>query len=281
VRDMAAFERSPLVNELDKHDVRFAMAALLPIDDKYSAMLCLMRARRDGRYSVDLIDRLARLVPHIRRAAALHIRLGRLESQLSSLNALVDRLAAPVLLTDRTGALRYANSSGQEALRQARYLTLRDGQVRPRSLRQEGHFANLLATALAEDGTFLPVESESSMRLFDIEGHGATLTISALRGQPKLLGLPQAEAILFLIYTDEKSPTSASRLQILFGLTPAETRLAELLLGGKTLMDISEQLGLSRETLKSQLRSLFFKTRTSRQGELVALLLSSISIQLA
>ena len=42
-------------------------------------------------------------------------------------------------------------------------------------------------------------------------------------------------------------------------------------MGGKSLAEIGDELKLSRETLKSQLRSLFNKTDTRRQGELIAM----------
>jgi len=257
------------------------MAALIPVDQGYSALCCLMRARRDGQYSHDQINRLSRLIPHLRRAISLHIRLGRLESQLTSLDALVDRLAAPVLLVDKTGLLRHANTAGQEALRGAEYLALRNGHVRPRSMRQEQRFADTLAAALSDDQATVAEAPSASMRLLDGEGHAAILVVQALRGQANFSAMPQADAVLFLIRSDEKALINTPRLQMVFGLTPAETRLAEYLVSGESLMGISERLHLSRETLKTQLGSLFDKTGTNRQSKLVALLLSSTSVSIA
>ena len=277
--DRAMLDRSALMNDLlEKHEARFAMAALLPIDSRYSALICQMRARRDGQYSDNQINRLSRLLPHLRRALSLHVRLGRLESQLASLDALADRLAAPVLLVDRTGILRYANSSGQEAMRRADFLVLRNGRVQPRSVRQERRFTDVLATTLSNDPS--TIGASASIRLVDNGGHAAVLVVQALRGQTNLLGMPQADAVMFLIRGDEPS-VNATRLQMAFGLTPAETRLAEYLVTGRSLTETGEHLRLSRETLKTQLRSLFDKTETHRQGELVALLLSSTSVSIA
>ena len=281
IRDPAAFERSALVNEvLNKNDARFALLVGVPVGLEHSVSLTLMRSRRDGQYGAEEARRLAPLLPHIKRAMSLHIRIGRLESTLASLDALVDRLSAPILLVDRTGLLRYANSPGQEALRRARHLVLRDGRVHPRSARQAQQFTDMLVTALSNDPSPVAAEPSSSMRLFDVEGQAAILVVQALRGQANLIGMPQADAVLFLIRSDEKPPTNATRLQIVFGLTPAETRLAEHLVSGKSLSEIGDELKLSRETLKSQLRSVFAKTDTCRQGELVARLLSATSISM-
>jgi DNA-binding CsgD family transcriptional regulator len=56
-----------------------------------------------------------------------------------------------------------------------------------------------------------------------------------------------------------------------FALTAAETRLAAHLAGDETLAEVSSALGIPLAAVRNQLRSLFAKTGTHRQGELVAL----------
>ena len=66
-------------------------------------------------------------------------------------------------------------------------------------------------------------------------------------------------------------------LEQAFGFTPAEARLAAQIAAGKTLAEISRQEGSARETLRSRLKTVFEKTGTGRQAELV-LLLSKVPI---
>lgn len=58
----------------------------------------------------------------------------------------------------------------------------------------------------------------------------------------------------------------------LFGLTPAEGRLAAMLVNGKSVIECAEELGIRVSTVREQLSNLFAKTRTSRQPELVSML---------
>ena len=58
----------------------------------------------------------------------------------------------------------------------------------------------------------------------------------------------------------------------LFDLSPAEIRAANGLLGGKTIDDMAGELGLSRETIRSQVKAVLSKTGTARQSNLVSLL---------
>jgi len=60
-------------------------------------------------------------------------------------------------------------------------------------------------------------------------------------------------------------------------LTNAETRLAVGLLTGKSLDSLGREWQLSRETLKTQLRSLFRKTGTHRQSELIVRLIGLLN----
>lgn len=57
------------------------------------------------------------------------------------------------------------------------------------------------------------------------------------------------------------------------GLTPAEIRIATSLTRGTTLTQIAVECGISRTTVAFHMRNIFNKTGTSRQGELIALLL--------
>lgn len=61
-------------------------------------------------------------------------------------------------------------------------------------------------------------------------------------------------------------------LQTCFGLTPAETRLARWISSGDELRTVADHLGVTYETARTQLKTVFAKTGTHRQAELVALL---------
>jgi DNA-binding CsgD family transcriptional regulator len=62
-----------------------------------------------------------------------------------------------------------------------------------------------------------------------------------------------------------------------FGFTPAETRLAVGLAKDYDLRMIAELHGVSGGTLRVQLKSIFAKTSTRRQGQL-AVLLAQLSL---
>jgi DNA-binding CsgD family transcriptional regulator len=81
-----------------------------------------------------------------------------------------------------------------------------------------------------------------------------------------------AIGLLLLVDPQERREPAAALLRQVFGLTPAEARLAAGLAKGLDLTEISELHAVSVGTLRVQLKSIFAKTQTKRQAQLVVLL---------
>ena len=86
-----------------------------------------------------------------------------------------------------------------------------------------------------------------------------------------------AAAMLVLTPVTAPAAPPVELMQSLFDLTAAEARVARLLASGDRLDDIAASGGVSRNTVRSQLRAVMEKTGSSRQQDVVALL-SGISI---
>lgn len=83
-----------------------------------------------------------------------------------------------------------------------------------------------------------------------------------------------ANAIIVVVDPEEKLVPPAEILQSHFKLTLVERRIAEQLAKGQALNEIADLLGITEETARTYLKSVFHKTDTHRQGELVSLLAS-------
>ena len=62
-----------------------------------------------------------------------------------------------------------------------------------------------------------------------------------------------------------------------FDLTPAEARLVVRLIAGEPLRPCAKALGIKYETLRSELKSVFLKTNTHRQAELVVVVIRAMA----
>ena len=79
-------------------------------------------------------------------------------------------------------------------------------------------------------------------------------------------------AIVFVSDPAHSTRPAHEALRAMFDLTSAERRLATLLSEGQTASEIADKIGISQNTLKSQLASIYGKTGTSRLSQLMKLL---------
>jgi DNA-binding CsgD family transcriptional regulator len=86
----------------------------------------------------------------------------------------------------------------------------------------------------------------------------------------------ECQAAIVLVDTDAWRRTPEATLRGAFHLTQAEARLASQLASGASLDTVCERLGIVKETGRNQLKSIFAKTGTSRQAELVLLIASML-----
>jgi DNA-binding CsgD family transcriptional regulator len=84
--------------------------------------------------------------------------------------------------------------------------------------------------------------------------------------------LRPADRLLLLVDPETDRELPPALLQQAFALTPAETRLALGLANGQDLQSIARHHNVSVGTLRVQLKSIFIKTHTKRQSELIMLL---------
>ena len=89
-----------------------------------------------------------------------------------------------------------------------------------------------------------------------------------------------APSVAMVLLLDPSAPRNASLsgLRQLYGFTPREADLANLLTQGLCLEACCEELGISRSTGSSHLKRLFKKTGVHHQSQLVSLLLRSIAL---
>ncbi|CAK0757956.1 hypothetical protein WCLP8_2930014 [uncultured Gammaproteobacteria bacterium] len=189
-------------------------------------------------------------------------------------NQALDGLAAGVVLVDRTARVLWANATAEHLLSKGDGLKVTRGRIVAiqRGCAQELQRLIALAvdTASAKStavGDILRVERSD-------RGMPLAVLVCPLRPTSKLFGATVPGALVLIKDPDHKATLLPQTLTKLFGLTSAESRVAEALAAGKNLEEISEDSGCKIATVRSQLKQCFQKTETNRQGELIRLLLS-------
>ena len=79
-------------------------------------------------------------------------------------------------------------------------------------------------------------------------------------------------ALLTLTSVSTRDAPDAGLIRALFELSAGEARVAASITRGQTIAQIAAGAGVSRETVRTQLKAVMAKTGTTRQAEIVALL---------
>ena len=102
---------------------------------------------------------------------------------------------------------------------------------------------------------------------------GQALTIRLIRCGGSLMDAFKRVAVIGILVDPAQKPREPTELfASLYGLTPAELRIANRLAAGEKLSVIAEKLNITYETARVHLRNIFDKTETTRQGELIAMM---------
>jgi DNA-binding CsgD family transcriptional regulator/PAS domain-containing protein len=225
------------------------------------------------------------VVNHLSRAIGTSHRLRDAELRLAASLQALDRLHGAVLLLGHRGEVLFVNQAAQRLLHRADGLALQRGNPLTDQLgRLKGTSAgdtHAIEQEIARTLRFDPAKVEHF-------SHGLTLQKSSGTGHLVLRMAPlsphsdvtaalmDAGAVVFVSDTGAHLSLDATLLQRLFGITPAECRLAEALLEGSGLAAVAARLGISENTAHSHLKRLFEKTDTHRQAELVRLLMGLV-----
>jgi DNA-binding CsgD family transcriptional regulator len=187
-------------------------------------------------------------------------------ANLNGVTNALELVKQPALALDATGAVVSTNSSAEAVFDDwmrvtHRCLRIRDDQSR------SAMDAVLRAVGIPGDGS--PQHPSIVVR----RGPKRPVIVRALpidgAASYPFLG---ARTLLLLTDLDARSRPEHPDLARIFGLTPAESRLAAEIASGFSLDETADRLGIARETARNQLKTVMAKTDTHKQGELVGLL---------
>jgi len=188
------------------------------------------------------------------------------------LAAILDELPYGVFVVDVDGSLRFANEAGRLQLAARDGLQLRRGILGTSSAADMPRLRELVRSSIAGAASL-----RGRLR------RGPALALERSRGRPLLVvakalrpsAAGEVPVLLFVSDPDREPPPSAELLGLLFGLSPAEVKLTLALLQGHGLQASARAAGISLGTAHTHLRHIFSKTGTSRQAELVRLVLAT------
>lgn len=249
--------------------------------DRYFDFVTVHRSRRIGLFEEPEVRAMRFLAPHLVRAAKIHDKLSHLSDARTAHEALLDRLPYGVLLLDGRGRTLGANPEAERILAARDGLGVRSGAVyasHPNAQKKlaaaVGQTCDSARQGSAHVGALLAVPRPSAARAYQV-------LVAPVPERPgeRIFGFTERRTAAVMVVSDPDAAAepAAETLSRLFGLTPAVARLAAALAAGRTLAEHAEDAGITQGTARWHLKALFARTGTSRQAELVRLLLAGIA----
>lgn len=209
-----------------------------------------------------------RLLPHLRQSLEIAARFSDLSLRRDLACLAADATESAVFLVDRTGSILFCNGAAEQILAQG------DG------LRQRH---NVLGAAHPEEAQILLRLVRAAALRLDMHGGGLRVSRAEADGFWGVVVLPAPSslvslalgpscggcALILAVDLAARPVPPEQRLAQMLALTEAEARLAAALLRGHRPEDIAAERGVSIATVRTQLRSIFSKTGTRTQSDLM------------
>jgi DNA-binding CsgD family transcriptional regulator len=257
--------------------LEYVLGVILENTPSFFSNLCWMRAGDDFTAADKAI--LHTLVPHLQTALRISGRIafgdaGRREALLS-----FDRARQPVVVLDRSGYAIFTNDSARRVLEKADGVALKFGRFLFQNILTQTEFERVVRLAMAatqRDAVPAPYEVRVPRR-----GPGTPYAMSVIpvsRSSDRAV-LPDGAGCLILIYDLEvPNQLPVERLAWLYRLTPAEVRVCESLFRVGSVDSAALDLSLTRNTVRSHLKSVYTKFGVATQGQLMQRLANSLRL---
>lgn len=232
--------------------------------------MCVLRDHKQGFFTPEEAQNLAPLAGHFRRMVRLAERF-ETACVSTSLSAL-DRQRRPAAVLARSGRVCAMNTECERLFeRSSDGIAVQNGHVIALETDSNSNLQRLIHAAVGaghDDRRAAHAEKAAIPRPGRLPVVAEVLSMAALGMEHSL----HATVMLLLTDLEQEPVTDEAAYRVAYGLTPAEAKLAAILAKGRALDKAADTLSITRETARQRLKTIFAKTDTHKQGELVALL---------
>ena len=272
------FAATPIFNEFWR-PAQLSLAAAganLLVEDQFSALICFSNAPGKDSLTADQIHIFEAVLQHLTRAVRISRRLWELELKHVAATERLETLQQGALLADASGRVVRANTAAKAMLDDGSGIFLDNGRLAAAG-------SEILQKLIASCTRTSPVLGGPGGEFKiprELPRSPLHVTVTPLRSKARLsdvpwIGVGTPVAIVTVRDPDIDRRRQEVNLRRRFGLTAAEARLAAEILKGDGRAAAARRGGISATTAKTHLSSIFEKTGTHRQAELIRLLLDA------
>lgn len=217
------------------------------------------------------------LAPHFTQALRIHQIVAEAKSHATALGRTVDRFNVATFFLDTQGRVRFANPSAESLVRSGHLLTLQRGRLRALRRDQDTTLQKLIKSVSENRATILPRTGGAIQITAPGKSSSVVTAIVTPWQRSSARGLPLGPSIKAAVFvgTQNRYVPRPEFLVGAYGLTRTEANLAVKLVETCNLEASAQAIGVTKQTARDYLKSVFRKTECHSQADLVRLILSS------
>ena len=237
--------------------------------------------RRGPRAKGPITDLFTQLVPHLNRAIEMNRRIACGETLARTVEGLLHAIASPAFLLAPDCRVIQMNGRAEQLVKQSRGVSLgRFSQLLLERVTDTRALQRLVAvtanpdhiSSSSKDG-LLPIQMTAtgphSIFVFPVIATSNQSIVRILQdSSPRVLAVVN--------YREDAARSQADVLMVLFGFTPAETRVVAAFAMGQRLTEYAEQTDRSIHTVRLQLKNAMAKTGCHTQAELMRVVMGTL-----
>lgn len=248
----------------------FAAGGLIGELGSDSVAISLQRTSKQGSFSLDEISTLNTLLPHLAPVMTMASRLAELKGR-SMIDGLHLAKQAAVLLK-MNGTVAYMNPAAEALI--GTHITIRHSRLSTPNSLENRQLQALIDQACAAQARHMSGALELGPVVLNASETSAKLIVRAAPIRRSASDFVAFSGVILMISNltpDIRLPTEI--LRQVFDLTRREAEVMSLIGEGQPIHQIGVTLGIATETVRYHVKSVFMKTGTTRQSELVGLCL--------
>ena len=234
-------------------------------------VLSLLRTADKEQYTDHELQKVSRLVPHIRQSFQLYEQVNKAMIKASSLDAVLDAIPKPSIVLSDLSKVIHVNRSARVLLDQNEAIRIVDDHVLFSNTNDQTDFSCNMVEVVRSSIGLSPFNS-STQYLKRKNKHDLILCLTPIEN----IDQGRGGALLTLYDPEFRQLPSAKRIAEYYSLTITQSELCEDLISGLGVKDIAIAKHKSEETLRSHLKIIYQKTGFNRQGLLVSSILSAL-----
>ena len=249
------------------------------------AGITLVRSRAAGVFSSEVISLLRAISPHLRQALLLHQKLSELKVEGAVYSRALETSGVACAAISDMGNLQSCNAAADALLRRSDGLLVVEGKLKAQDPRDDAALQDVVRRACqvgSGKGECLNRKHPPGGGLLIRRQHlekPLQVAVMPFHSDGRMLNGKPA-ALVFIIDPDARTLSRADLLRGIYGLTPAEARMCDLLAQGSDVKKSAERLHITEASARFVLQRVFKKVSVKNQSALLRLILALPAVSL-